>query len=468
MFFQRRDPLARIKDVRIEHYQGPSAPPNPSGNKRPVQRPGETAVTSVDVAYDGTGAIAGELEVEPIKDEKFVYWFRPVFVNGNQQELFARELSGMRAPPIVRSALNVKFQPRPGQAAPIELTNVSTFRLRLSGGTETSRSLLLKVIINPENKPASANDPQRLLIKYSQFTIGTKVDGKPEKNEEEFQKIGRNMLQTTAVINLETDGTPVQTEVDMGKSEPTLREALTEINEHMLQALELVAVPISNGVVQPLQTFHVQRDVAAGMPGLAIPARVDLKFKYQGTHNVGPNRPSAMFDFNGTVRPRRGDKLNIGGQVYGRVEVAPDSGEILKASTDLKVDVDLQSSAGIVRITGTMHGEIKPPAASTPTERKPEKPPIVAAGDQRLAWRYKDQGKDKNAGSIKRNDDATWNETNSRGENFTFEEWERNDKYVVLVDPKRKVYLRCYDDHTDIFSNRGNWVLLYMGSWESE
>jgi S1-C subfamily serine protease len=460
------DPLGRVKDVRIEHYQGPPAKPNPNGNQRPAPRPGETAVVSASLPYNGSGTVSGELEVEPIKDPKFVYWFRPVFKDGDQQELFARELSGMRAPPIERRPLTIKFQPCTGPATPMELSNISSFRLRMPGGQEDARSMLLKAVYRPEYRPASGGEPSRLLLKFTRFTIGLKVNGKPEKAKE-FQEIANNVVKTSASFELDTDGTPLGAELNLSKADARLHPALTEIGENMLQAIELLAVPLNNGEVQPLQTFRVQRNVAAGMPGMELPAQVDLKFKYQGTHDLAPNRPSAMFDFSGTVRPRRGDKLNLSGDVRGRVEVSPSTGEILRATTDLKVDVDLQSSVGIVRVTGTMHGEVKPPPSVVPPERKPDKPPTIEPGDQRLEWAFKDQHKDKSTGSFKRADNGGWIETNTRNERNIYEEWQRNPDYVVLVDPKRKIYLRCYANHLDIFNNQQKWVTLYKGGWAS-
>ena len=460
------DPLGRVKDVRIEHYQGPSAKPNPTGNQRPVQRQSETEPASVSVVYSGGGTVSGELEVEPLKDPKFIYWFRPVYKDGNQQEWFARELSGMTARPFERRPLTVKFQPRPGPAAPMELTNISSFRVRMPGGQEDSRSMLLKVVYSPEYRPASGGEPDRLLLKFTRFTIGLKVNGKNEKVKE-FQEIANNVVKTAAVLEVDSDGTPLRTDLNLTKADAKLHAALTEIDENMLQAIELVAVPLSNDELRPLQTFRVQRNVGAGMPGMELPAQVDLKFKYQGTHDFAPNRPSAMFDLSGTVRPRRGEKLNMSGGVRGRVEMAPATGAILLATTDLKVDVDLQTTAGIIRITGTLHGELKPAPSPAPPERKPDKPPVLAADDQRIEWVFAEQGKDKTSGSYKRSDDATWTETNSRGERNVFEEWARGPDYVVLVDPKRKIYLRCYADHLDIFNNQQKWVTLYKGAWAS-
>ncbi|HEX7379090.1 MAG TPA: S1C family serine protease [Pirellulales bacterium] len=460
------DPLGRIKDVRIEHYQGPRAKPNPDGTQRPTQRSGETAVVSVDLPYKGAGAVRGELEVEPLKDSKFIYWFRPVYRDGNRQEQFAHELSGMQAAPFERRPLTVKFAPRSGPGAPMELTNISAFRLRMPGGQEDSRSMLLKVIYAPEYRPAPGGETGHMLLRFQRFSIAMKVNGKLEKPTE-FQAIANNVVKTAALLELDSDGTPLSTDLKLSKADAKLRPALTEIEENLLQAIELLAVPLPNGEVQPLEVFRVRRNVAAGMPGMELPAQVDLKFSYQGTHAMSSGRPSAMFDFSGAVRPRRGDKLNMSGDVHGRVEVSPASGEILRATTDLKVDVDLQSSVGLIRVTGTMHGELKPPPSAAPPERKPDKPPVLAADDRRVKWVFSAQGKDNASGSFERTPDATWTETNARGERHTFEEWVRGADYVVLVDPQRKVYLRCYADHLDIFNNQRKWVTLYKGSWEN-
>ena len=98
-------------------------------------------------------------------------------------------------------------------------------------------------------------------------------------------------------------------------------------------------------------------------------------------------------------------------------------------------------------------------------ERKPDVPPVLEPDDKRIEWAYVRQERDKNSGSFKRNDDATWSETNTRGETHTFEEWDRNLDYVLLVDPTRNACLRCYDDRLDVRLDDGTWRMLYQGSW---
>ncbi|HUY93145.1 MAG TPA: hypothetical protein VMV10_30730 [Pirellulales bacterium] len=96
----------------------------------------------------------------------------------------------------------------------------------------------------------------------------------------------------------------------------------------------------------------------------------------------------------------------MGGKVWGRVEVQPDTGETLRASSHLKIDVDVRADVGLIRVTGTMDVEYKP-AAISPSEKKSEKPPVLAADDKRIVWEYKDQHRDKNTGVFNRNPDAT-------------------------------------------------------------
>lgn len=463
------DPLGRIKDVRIEHYQGPRAKPNPSGTTRPKQRPGETtpAVAKIPYLADGVGALAGELEVEPLKDPKFVYWFRPVYVDGEGREWFGNELSGMTAPPVDRRPQVVNFKPPPGDRPPMELTNISAFRLRLPGLVEESRSLLLKAVISPSYQAASGGATPRLSLAYRRMAIGLKRNGKAEKNEEEFNRLIRNMRQTSLTLELDDEGVPLQSEMQMGQSERALREQLVEINNQLLGAWDLTNVPIRGGEVKPLETFRVRREAAAGMPGLALPAQADLKITFQGTHDLAPGRPVAVFDFIGPVRPRRGDQASIGGKTWGRVEVRPDTGETLQASSHLKIDMDVRVEGELIRVSGTMDVEYRSAPAPAPA-KKPDKPPVLAADDKRTVWEYKNQHRDKNTGAFKRNADATWTETNTRGEKHTLDEWQRNKELVYLVEPTRNIHLRFYDDRVEIRNRQGAWGLLYNGGWASK
>ena len=87
--------------------------------------------------------------------------------------------------------------------------------------------------------------------------------------------------------------------------------------------------------------------------------------------------------------------------------------------------------------------------------------------DRRVKWVYKDQWAGKSSGWFQRNDDGTWTENKDKaGETAIFEESERNADFVLLFDRGRNMYLRCYNDHIDIFNSRdGTWPRLYEGTW---
>lgn len=368
------DPLGLIKSVRIETFQGPRDKPHPLSLKRPEPRPGETEIVTVDVPYERQQSIAGELLVEPLKDPKFVYWFRPVYLNGAKKEFFCLELAGMNSAPAERKPITIKFQPY-GETSCLELTNDSAFRIRSSGGQEESHSLLTKLVVDPTYIPAAkAGDPTRLLWHYMQFSILAKKNGEPVKAESEFKLIADNVVRIASSVELDSDGTPLHTSVDFGKSDAKLRGVLQEFNEHLLESLDLLLLSIPEGEVQPLQTFRVRRNVAAGMPEFSIGAEADLKFQYQGIHVFLPKQPAAIFTYSGTVRPPRGTQANISGLVFGRIEVNPKDGVILQGTADVKVDVDLSTARGITRLTGTLKSQLKPPTRDVPMHHAPRAP----------------------------------------------------------------------------------------------
>ena len=138
-----------------------------------------------------------------------------------------------------------------------------------------------------------------------QFSILAKKNGEPVKAESEFKLIADNVVRIASSVELDSDGTPLHTSVDFGKSDAKLRGVLQEFNEHLLESLDLLLLSIPEGEVQPLQTFRVRRNVAAGMPEFSIGAEADLKFQYQGIHVFLPKQPAAIFTYSGTVRPPR-------------------------------------------------------------------------------------------------------------------------------------------------------------------
>jgi V8-like Glu-specific endopeptidase len=516
---QFNDPLGRVRKIRIEHFQGPWSTNRQNGPSPEPPESERTPAKIASVSYDRSGLASGEVEVLPLKQPTFGYWFRPRWVDGLGQDYAAPALGGMTAMPFERRALNIKFQPIGGPAAPMELLSNANFVVRQPNSPPEPFGLLMMAAIRPDYRPEK--NICHLLLNYSRFRYTLRSNNATPPSELELRRFANNFVASSAIMDLKANGAMQKSTVNVGQVDTDFRTLITAMNEILVQSIDLLSAPIPNGEAQPLQTFAVQRNVLAGVPVAQVKAVADLKFTYHGTHEFAANTPSALFVFEGDIHAPRGNQ--IGGTIRGRVEISPNTGAILSASSDLKIDADVRIPLGNKRICGTMHTDFRrqaiaalmrpivprdtpgapqdpepdmpetplavelPPNQSTPVaampteqpaatdpspfaprepEPQPNMPAALAGGDKRLAWTFKDQGKGLVSGTFKRNADGGWTMTNSKGVVSPFVEQERTTDYVLLVDPTGKRWLRCYNDRIDLRSSTGAWEVLYRGGWD--
>lgn len=376
------DPLGRVKKITMEYWTAPNGKARPTSEKKPEPVPGDSAIQTADVTYDGKGAATVEVTIPAaLPSDNKVYWFRPVYVNGAQQTRWWKALGGLRPNPVERRETVLKFQPKAGKSPPMKLTNQGSFKVRRSGGKEDSISLLLEVIMHPDvGEPVGGSaTPVKLL--YSSFTIGMKANGAPLRNDEEWRKIGQNMLRTNASVEFDNEGTLVHAQPNLQKVPQDMQGSLTEISEHILQALEVVSVTVPNTTIKPLETFRAQHDLSVGMPGMFVPAKVDLRYQYMGTRKLRDGRPTALFVLSGNVRGQRGAGLNVGGKVSGNADVLLETGQVTSATTNINVDLDVPAEGKLIRLTGTLGVQFRPapPPKTTKTATATAAP---AGGDK--------------------------------------------------------------------------------------
>lgn len=85
-------------------------------------------------------------------------------------------------------------------------------------------------------------------------------------------------------------------------------------------------------------------------------------------------QPTALFEVTGSIRGRRGDGLNVGGGVSGKVDVLQETGAVVLAKTDIKVDLDLNEGGKQMRLTGTLSMQIRPAPPPAPKDVQPGAP----------------------------------------------------------------------------------------------
>jgi S1-C subfamily serine protease len=374
------DPLQRIKNMTLEHWMAPLASPKErirmGGPQRPEPLPGDTAIESAPVEYDGNGVAYLELPVAPLADDKTCYWLRPVFEDGSGKMVWSRALGNLRPNPVVRQETVVKFQPKPGKAPPAELVDNSTFRIRAVGSeAEVTEAMRLKVIMVPNIRESDGGDTTRAQLRYTSFSIGRSMNGQSVKAEAEHRTIGKNFLKTFADIEFDNDGSVLQSQTELKNVAADQQTTVGEISEHLLQALDLMSVSVPNGPLRPMETIRVQRDMLIGLPGKFVPAVANVRYQFFGTRTTRDGRPTANFQITGRVRGRRGDGLSIGGRLSGNADILLETGQVVTGRTDVKVDLDFVAENVPLRLTGTLAIEYRPaPPPKTPEAKEPAKP----------------------------------------------------------------------------------------------
>ncbi len=115
--------------------------------------------------------------------------------------------------------------------------------------------------------------------------IAAKENGKARTMDKEARRLARNLVMTSAVVTLDTDGVPTQTQIMLGESEARFKEVLNHLDEHMLMEIESLVVPIPNGPVRPLQSFRRNGMCAPACPGSCSAPKPTSNINFKASMN---------------------------------------------------------------------------------------------------------------------------------------------------------------------------------------
>ena len=102
-----------------------------------------------------------------------------------------------------------------------------------------------------------------------------------------------------------------------------------------------------------------------GSLGMYVPAVASMEYRYLGTRER-EGKPEAVVRLTGTVRGAAGRGQNIGGTIKGTSSIALDTGEVIDAKANFKVDMDLKIEADTVKAGGTLDVALKKVDAKPP------------------------------------------------------------------------------------------------------
>lgn len=356
------DPLSRVKNISVEYWTAPKAKSKlrPASKVQPQGLPGDTGLKTVPVEYDGDGNAYVEVDVEPLTDKNLSYWFRPNYTDGAGEKIWHRALGNLRPNPVDRAETTIKFVPPSGKGPAFELTDNSTFQFRTGSQKPETIALRMKVAATPTFGEKMPNRPTQMALNYSLFSIGMSVNNVVVKNSDQWKIVGQNVLKTVGIVEFEDDGAVSGSKSDMRKLSKEQQKSISEVTEHFLQSLDILYMPLPDGPIKPAATIKSQRNLLIGLPGMFVPATAVLRYQYLGTRKIYGDKPTALFEITGTLKGRHGDGLNVGGGVKGKVDVSLETGMVVSATSDVKVDLEINEGPQPIRLTGTLSLLIRP------------------------------------------------------------------------------------------------------------
>jgi S1-C subfamily serine protease len=365
------DPLGRIRKVVVETWTGePGQRRRPGGTTPPKPLPGDSERQVIPVNYDKQPITSIELSLPPQEDAKRVYWMQASYVNGTGETVWHMAWAPPLGAPVERKEITLRYQPKLDNTQQTELVSDGSFRILLEG-EERSLTMSAKSTVSEHTAAQKAGDVLPVKLEYRGFNMNLLEDKKPIKDEE-LKRDVQNLRFVSADVEMEADGNVGKAKANLAKVPRVSREFLEAVSDQMLQSVELVAVPLPEGTVKPLQTWKVRRTVALGTAVLSVSAQADIKYTYLGTRMLG-NRAVAFLDVKGTVKGLRGAGLNVGGTVSGGSQVALDTGEVLSSSMEFKADMDVDTRAGKAKLFGNLTVRVRrdvPPPAKPPEKPK--------------------------------------------------------------------------------------------------
>jgi hypothetical protein len=362
------DPLGRMKHVSLECWVSEEGPARPASDTDPAPLPGDSSKVTVDLTYDHKGIARGELALPPLPSPKHVYWLRPVVIDGAGEKHWLgvqpRRLPG----PIDREAAMLEYKPPLGTEDRVLLGSQGSYKLRVNDGDEFAVALNLTALLNEGTEAnLTPGGNSRVRFTFNRFNMVVRLNDKPVQQDEELKQIAHDVRFLAADAEVDADGSLRRMHTDLGQVPRATRIPLADIGQQILQSLEALTVPLPNDKLEPQQTWTSQRAFAIGSVGIVIPAVADIKYTYLGTREDDGKRVGVV-GLRGSLRGQRGEGKNVAGSMTGSATVSLENGQVLTATTNVKVDMDLQLFRKPAKATGTLNVQLKR-SASPPTDK---------------------------------------------------------------------------------------------------
>jgi hypothetical protein len=362
--FEKADPLGRMKSISIENWIGKPGPTRGTSTTKPEALPDDSPITVLEVKPDAKGVYAGELVLDEIKDPGLVYWNRYQVGRGGDKILWypGGILNAARQPAVDRKPLTFKFDPPVDSNDALSLNSESGFRIRIAGSADVSLAMIVKGLLH-EKVTNKANDGKaHKRITYDGIETTLTEDKKPLEDAGPLLKALKDAKSLASEVDVDSNGTVARHMIDNSKTPRASRDALELVSDQVEMSLDSLAFPIPAKEVAARDTWKGQQTYALGTLGLAVQAKAEVTYRYEGTYMRG-DKPMAVVTFEGQLvsnapkAARRGAKApNLTGTVEGKITIAADTGVIQSANEKIRAEIAAETKEGKpVKAIGTLN-----------------------------------------------------------------------------------------------------------------
>jgi V8-like Glu-specific endopeptidase len=331
------DPLNRLKKVEVELWAGNAGGVREPSTKKPLPQPGDSQRTRHTLKGDKKGRYTLEVPVPKLAGKQ-VLWLQPVITNGLGETNWVAAMSVPDKPPLTRKPLSLPYQPKAAkQSAQVDSTG--EFLIRDESGADQSIGLKMFADIN-ETTDAESTKGFPVQVQYTGFGLEMLVDGKAVPKSQEMRAMQADLRFASAEVLVEKDGNFGLARANIGKVPEKSQEMVVDISNQILQSLEVLSVPIPSKKVEAGETWKAQRTYVIGNAVVAVPATVNITYKYMGI-TPRDGKDQALIRIDGLVTGRKGDGLDMEGTMTGTAMLSLETGQVVSADAEIRADVDL-------------------------------------------------------------------------------------------------------------------------------
>ena len=304
------DPLRRLKRVALDYWTGPPLPLNfvpPIYSPKPGPGCSARQTAEVTIQSSETGGDA-ELALDQLPESGKVLWVQPMVVRASQS-IWMSGTSYPLEPPVEARPAVLAVQQHPGKI-PVQLKSTLKIRLEDGKGKEMSgqRFLDTRLIENTTVvDPAGAT----VLLTVDKFAVGQSQNGRALEPPDNVKKALAGDVNTLGIeMKVDPRGNILSKKNQLARVPPDTREVVTEYGDQIQHSLDLAAIPLPGGMMQPGQTWTAKRLLPIDAPGAAKQSvTLNMTYTHRGVrqHN---GREVAVLEIRGIINGAGALKMN--------------------------------------------------------------------------------------------------------------------------------------------------------------